>query len=109
MEWGRYPITVIPRGSIREEHANGDSAGRVPIMGQIFPLAYLGNDSISAFAYSRQAWKRDSKKKKNQHVKGTRDNYRNKSEAKARINPFTGRQAEVNARDDIITGCGNLG
>lgn len=51
---------------------------------------------------------RDSKKK-NQHVKGTRDNYRNKSEAKARINPFTGRQAEVNARDDIITGCGNLG
>lgn len=46
---------------------------------------------------------------KNQHVKGTRDNYRNKSEAKARINPFTGRQAEVNARDDIITGCGNLG
>lgn len=37
-----------------------------------------------------------------------RDNYRNKLEAKARINPFTGRQAEVNARDDIITGCGNL-
>lgn len=42
-------------------------------------------------------------------MKGTKDNYRNKSEAKARINPFTGRQAEVNARDDIITGCGNLG
>lgn len=52
---------------------------------------------------------KEIQKKKNQHVKGTRDNYGNKSEAKARINPFTGRQAEVNARDDIITGCGNLG
>lgn len=64
MEWRRYSITVIPQSSIREEHVNADSAGRVVIMGQIFPLAYLGNDSISAFAYSRQAWKRDSKKKK---------------------------------------------
>lgn len=71
MEWRHYSITVIPRGSIREEHVNVDSAHRVPIMGQIFPLAYLGNDSISAFAYSLQAWKRDSK---NQHVKGTKDN-----------------------------------
>lgn len=25
------------------------------------------------------------------------------------INPFIGRQAEVNAGDDIIMGCGNLG
>lgn len=70
MEWRRYPITAIPRGSIREEHANGDSAGRAPIMGQIFPLAYLGNDSTSAFAYSRQAWKRDSKKSACERHKG---------------------------------------
>lgn len=63
-EWRHYSITVIPQSSIRAEHVTVDSAGRVVIMGQIFPLAYLGNDSISAFAYSCQAWKRDSKKKK---------------------------------------------
>lgn len=64
MEWKHYSITVIPQRSIREEPVHIDSAGRVVIMGQIFPLAYLGNDSISAFAYPSQSWKRDSKKKK---------------------------------------------
>lgn len=62
MEWKHYSITVIPQRSIREEPVHIDSAGRVVIMGQIFPLAYLGNDSISAFAYPSQSWKRDSKK-----------------------------------------------
>lgn len=69
MERKHYSITVIPRRSIREGPVNIDSAGRVVIMGQIFPFAYLGNDSISALAYSSQAWKRDLKK--HQHVKGT--------------------------------------
>lgn len=84
-----------------------DSAGRVVIMGQIFPSAYLGNDSIPAFAYPSQSWKRDSKKSAcERHMRG---NYKNQLEAKARINPFIGRQAEVNAGDDIIMGCGNPG
>lgn len=108
MERRPYSITVIPQRSIREEHVNGGSAGRVVIMGQIFPLAYFGNDSISAFAYLSQAWKWESKKKKKISMwKAHGNNYKNKSEAKARINPFTGRQAEVNAGDDIIVGCGN--
>lgn len=64
MEWRHYSITVIPQSSIRAEHVTVDSAGRVVIMGQIFPLAYLGNDSISAFCLLMSSLEKRFKKEK---------------------------------------------